>query len=61
MTKKMKEAIELAKQQENCINKYQLHPKTLQALLDRKLIKATQGYGWRFGAIFELTEEGLKQ
>jgi hypothetical protein len=60
LSEKMKEAIALAKKQDNCLNKYQLHPKTREALLDRKLIKSSQGYGWGFGALFELTEEGTK-
>ena len=29
-----------------------------QALLDRDLIKDTQGFGWKYGGIQELTEKG---
>lgn len=55
ITKKMKEALDLARKQEDHINIYQLHHKTLRALLDRGLLEATQGYGWQHGAVFRLT------
>jgi hypothetical protein len=31
---------------------------TMRALIERGLAKHTQGFGWRYGEIIELTEEG---
>ena len=59
LSAKMIEALELAKRQEDgCINRYQLHHRTAYALMNRGLLKWTSGYGWKFGQLFELTEKG---
>ena len=59
VSEKMLEALRLAKSQpDNCISKYQLHPRTAYALLARALLKRTSGYGWQHGGIYELTEKG---
>ena len=35
--------------------------RTMASLSRRGLARATSGFGWRFGGIIELTEEGKRQ
>jgi len=62
LSKKMIEALKLAcnREDEHMINMRQLHPNTAKALVERGLLKATSGYGWQFGGLYEVTEKGEK-
>lgn len=37
---------------------YMCHQKTMKALVDRNLATYSSGFGFKFGAFIELTEEG---
>jgi len=54
----MLSALMLAHSQDGFINKQQLNHQTCWALRSRGLLRPTYGFGWKFGAIFELTKEG---
>lgn len=34
--------------------------RTMRALVDKNLANYTSGFGWRWGAIIELTEDGMR-